>query len=304
MIYNNITETIGKTPIIKINHLEEDMADIYVKLESFNPGGSVKDRPALYMIMDAEEKGMLKAGDTIIEATSGNMGIALAMIGAARGYKIKIVMPDTMSVERRRIMTAFGAELVLTDGKLGMKGSVETAENLAKEHNYFLTKQFSNEANLKSHLETTSQEIIEDMQGDIDAFVAGVGTGGTISGIGRKLKNNIKDVLIVAVQPEKSPVLTGGAPSGHGIQGIGANFVPDIYDREAVDEIINMDEETAYEAARELGRKQGILAGMSSGANFAVAKQIAKRLGKGKRVVTILPDTGERYLSTILFAQE
>lgn len=304
MIYNNITETIGKTPIIKINHLEEDMADIYVKLESFNPGGSVKDRPALYMIMDAEEKGMLKAGDTIIEATSGNMGIALAMIGAARGYKIKIVMPDTMSVERRRIMTAFGAELVLTDGKLGMKGSVETAESLAKEHNYFLTKQFSNEANLKSHLETTSQEIIEDMQGDIDAFVAGVGTGGTISGIGRKLKNDIKDVLIVAVQPEKSPVLTGGAPSGHGIQGIGANFVPDIYDHEAVDEIINMDEETAYEAARELGSKQGILAGMSSGANFAVAKQIAKRLGKGKKVVTILPDTGERYLSTILFVQD
>ncbi len=302
MLFNNITETIGRTPLIKINNLDEDMADIYVKVESFNPGGSVKDRPALYMIKDAEEKGVLKPGDTIIEATSGNMGIALAMIGAARGYSVKIVMPDTMSVERRRIITAYGAELVLTDGKLGMKGSVETAENLAKEHGYFLTKQFSNEANIKAHLETSGKEILDDMNGEIDALVTGVGTGGTISGIGKVLKSNNKDVLIVAVQPEKSPVLTGGTPSGHGIQGIGANFVPDIYDKEVVDEVINMDEETAYAAARELGKNEGILAGMSSGANFAVAKEIAKRLGKGKKVVTILPDTGERYLSTILFA--
>lgn len=304
MIYNNITETIGRTPLVKINHIEEDMADIYVKLESFNPGGSVKDRPALYMIMDAEEKGLLKAGDTIIEATSGNMGIALAMIGVARGYKVKIVMPDTMSIERRRIMTAYGADLVLTDGKLGMKGSVEMAENLAKENGYFLTKQFSNEANLKSHIETTALEIIEDMEGKVDAFVAGVGTGGTVSGVGKVLKEKNNDVLIVAVQPEKSPVLTGGSPSGHGIQGIGANFVPDIYVNEVVDEIIDMDEDTAYAAARELGKNEGILAGMSSGGNYAVAKEIAKRLGKGKKVVTILPDTGERYLSTVLFAQE
>ncbi len=304
MIYNNITETIGRTPLVKINHIEEDMADIYVKLESFNPGGSVKDRPALYMIMDAEEKGLLKAGDTIIEATSGNMGIALAMIGVARGYKVKIVMPDTMSIERRRIMTAYGADLVLTDGKLGMKGSVEMAENLAKENGYFLTKQFSNEANLKSHIETTALEIIEDMEGKVDAFVAGVGTGGTVSGVGKVLKEKNNDVLIVAVQPEKSPVLTGGSPSGHGIQGIGANFVPDIYVNEVVDEIIDMDEDTVYAAARELGKNEGILAGMSSGGNYAVAKEIAKRLGKGKKVVTILPDTGERYLSTVLFAQE
>lgn len=304
MIYNNITETIGHTPMIKINHIEEEMADIYVKLEGFNPGGSVKDRPALYMIKDAEEKGMLKAGDTIIEATSGNMGIALAMIGVARGYKVKIVMPDTMSIERRRIMTAYGADLVLTDGKLGMKGSVEMAENLAKENGYFLTRQFSNEANLKSHLETTALEIFEDMEGDIDAFVAGVGTGGTVSGVGKVLKEKNNDVLIVAVQPVKSPVLTGGPPSGHGIQGIGANFVPDIYNNEVVDEIIDMEEETAYEAARELGKHEGILAGMSSGGNYAVAREIAKRLGKGKKVVTILPDTGERYLSTVLFAQE
>lgn len=304
MIFNNITETIGRTPLVKINHIEKGMADIYVKLESFNPGGSVKDRPALYMIKDAEEKGLLKKGDTIIEATSGNMGIALSMIGAASGYKVKIVMPDTMSVERRRIMTAYGAELVLTEGKLGMKGSVEKAEELSKENGYFLTRQFSNEANLLSHIETTAKEVWEDTEGKIDAFIAGVGTGGTISGVGKILKEQNKDILVVAVQPAKSPVLTGGAPSGHGIQGIGANFIPDIYKGDVVDEIIDMTEETAYEAARALGKNEGILAGMSSGGNFAVAIEIAKRLGEGKRVVTILPDTGERYLSTILFAQE
>lgn len=304
MIYNNVTETIGRTPLVRINHTGDDMAEILVKLESFNPGGSVKDRPALYMIMDAEKKGILKKGDTIIEATSGNMGIALSMIGAARGYKVKIVMPDTMSIERRRIMTAYGAELVLTEGKYGMKGSVEMAEKLAKENNYFLTRQFSNEANLQAHLETTAKEILVDTDGKLDAFVAGVGTGGTISGVGRILKEHNKNILTVAVQPAKSPVLTGGTPSGHGIQGIGANFIPDIYDKNVVDEIIDMDEDTAYEFARDLGKYEGILAGMSSGANFAAAVRIAKRLGKGKRVVTILPDTGERYLSTALFSQE
>lgn len=304
MIFNNITDAIGRTPLVKINQIDEDMAEVLVKLESFNPGGSVKDRPALYMILAAEKNGLLKKGDTIIEATSGNMGIALSMIGAARGYKVKIVMPDTMSVERRRIMTAYGAELVLTEGKLGMKGSVEMAEKLAKENNYFLTRQFSNEANLQSHLETTAKEILEDTEGKLDAFVAGVGTGGTISGVGKVLKEHNKDILTVAVQPVKSPVLTGGAPSSHGIQGLGANFIPDIYDKNVVDEIIDMDEETAYASARELGKNEGLLVGMSSGANFAAALQIAKRLGKGKRVVVILPDTGERYLSTVLFAQE
>ena len=304
MIYQSITETIGSTPLVKINHTEKGMAEILVKLESFNPGGSVKDRPALYMILDAEKKGLLKEGDTIIEATSGNMGIALSMIGAARGYKVIIVMPDTMSVERRRIMTAYGAELVLTEGKSGMKGSVDKAEELAKEHNYFLTRQFSNEANLLSHIETTAREILADTEGKIDAFVAGVGTGGTISGVGKILKEYNKDILTVAVQPVKSPVLTGGSPSSHGIQGIGANFIPDIYDKDAVDEIIDMTEEIAYEAARDLGKNEGILAGMSSGGNFAAAIEVAKRLGEGKRVVTVLPDTGERYLSTILFAQE
>lgn len=304
MIYNNISETIGRTPLVKINHTEKGMADIFVKLESFNPGGSVKDRPALYMIVDAEKKGLIKKGDTLIEASSGNMGIAIAMLGVARGYKVKIVMPDTMSVERRRIITAYGAELVLTEGKLGMKGSVDMAEQLAKENDYFLTRQFSNEANLLAHIETTAKEILEDTEGNIDAFVAGVGTGGTISGVSKILKDHNKDILTVAVQPVKSPVLTGGAPSGHGIQGIGANFIPDIYNKDVVDEIIDMDEETAYLNARNLGKYEGILAGMSSGGNFAAAVQIAKRLGEGKRVVTVLPDTGERYLSTVLFAQE
>ena len=304
MIYNNISETIGRTPLVKINHTEKGMADIFVKLESFNPGGSVKDRPALYMIVDAEKKGLIKKGDTLIEASSGNMGIAIAMLGVARGYKVKIVMPDTMSVERRRIITAYGAELVLTEGKLGMKGSVDMAEQLAKENDYFLTKQFSNEANLLAHIETTAKEILEDTEGNIDAFVAGVGTGGTISGVSKILKEHNKNILTVAVQPVKSPVLTGGAPSGHGIQGIGANFIPDIYNKDVVDEIIDMDEETAYLNARNLGKYEGILAGMSSGGNLAAAIQIAKRLGEGKRVVTVLPDTGERYLSTVLFAQE
>lgn len=304
MIYNNISETIGHTPLVRINNTKENMAEILVKIEGFNPGGSVKDRPALYMIKDAEDRGILKSGDTIIEATSGNMGIALSMIGASMGYKVIIVMPDTMSMERRRIMTAYGAELVLTEGKYGMKGSVEMAEKLAKENNYFLTRQFGNEANTLSHMETTAKEILEDTNGNIHAFVAGVGTGGTISGIGKILKEHNKEILTVAVQPVKSPVLTGGAPAGHGIQGIGANFIPDIYNKDLVDEIIDMDEESAYEAARELGKSEGILAGMSSGGNFAAAIEVAKRLGKGKTVVTVLPDTGERYLSTVLFAQE
>lgn len=304
MLFNNISETIGGTPMVKINYTGKDMAEIYAKIENFNPGGSIKDRPALYMILDAENKGILKNGDTIIEATSGNMGIALAMLGAARGYKVKIVMPDTMSMERRRLMEAYGAELILTDGKLGMSGSVNLAKKLANEFKYFLPNQFTNEANILSHTETTAKEILEDTKGNIDAFVAGVGTGGTISGVGKILKKHNKDILTVAVQPEKSPVLTGGNPSSHGIQGIGANFVPAIYDNEVVDEVIDMDEETAYLHARNLGKYEGILAGISSGGNLAAAVIVAKRLGKGKIVVTILPDTGERYLSTLLFKEE
>lgn len=304
MIYKSITDTIGCTPLVRINNTDENMAEILVKLESFNPGGSVKDRPAFYMVLDAENKGILNKGDTIIEATSGNMGIALSMIGAARGYRVIIVMPDTMSVERRRIMAAYGAELILTKGESGMQGSVIKANELAKENNYFMTGQFSNEANVLSHIETTAKEILDDTEGKIDAFVTGVGTGGTISGVSKILKEYNKNILTVAVQPSKSPVLTGGAPSGHGIQGLGANFVPDIYKADVVDEIIDMDDKIAYEYARELGKNEGILSGISSGANFAGAVQIAKRLGKGKTVVTLLPDTGERYLSTELFAQE
>ena len=304
MLYQNIIETIGSTPLVKINHLDPESAEIYVKLESFNPGGSTKDRPALYMIQAAEKAGFIKKGDTLIEATSGNMGIALSMIGAALGYKIVIVMPDTMSEERRRIVKAYGAELILTEGKLGMAGAVAKSEELAKAHDYFLIRQFENAANLLSHEETTAVEILHDLSGEVDAFVAGVGTGGTISGVGKVLKAHHSTVLNVAVQPAKSPVLTGGTPAGHGIQGIGANFIPGIYDKDIVDEVLDMDEETAYAAARELGKKAGLLVGMSSGGNFAAAKVIAKKLGKGKKVVTVLPDTGERYLSTILFAEE
>lgn len=304
MLYQNIIETIGSTPLVKINHLDPESAGIYVKLESFNPGGSTKDRPALYMIQAAEKAGLIKKGDTLIEATSGNMGIALSMIGAALGYKIVIVMPDTMSEERRRIVKAYGAELILTEGKLGMAGAVAKSEELAKAHDYFLIRQFENAANLLSHEETTAVEILHDLSGEVDAFVAGVGTGGTISGVGKVLKAHHSNVLNVAVQPAKSPVLTGGTPAGHGIQGIGANFIPGIYDKDVVDEVLDMDEETAYAAARELGKKAGLLVGMSSGGNFAAAKIIAKKLGKGKKVVTVLPDTGERYLSTVLFAEE
>ena len=304
MLYQNIIETIGSTPLVKINHLDPESAEIYVKLESFNPGGSTKDRPALYMIQAAEKAGLIKKGDTFIEATSGNMGIALSMIGAALGYKIVIVMPDTMSEERRRIVKAYGAELILTEGKLGMAGAVAKSEELAKAHDYFLIRQFENAANLLSDEETTAVEILHDLSGEVDAFVAGVGTGGTISGVGKVLKAHHSNVLNVAVQPAKSPVLTGGTPAGHGIQGIGANFIPGIYDKDVVDEVLDMDEETAYAAARELGKKAGLLVGMSSGGNFAAAKVIAKKLGKGKKVVTVLPDTGERYLSTILFAEE
>lgn len=303
MILNNISETIGRTPLIRLNHTK-DMAEILVKVESFNPGGSVKDRAALYMILDAERKGLIKKGDTIVEPTSGNTGIALAMLGAARGYRVKIVMPDTMSIERRNLMKGYGAELILTEGKLGMKGSVDLANKIAKENNYFMPNQFGNMANVQAHIETTAREILEDTEGRLDAFVAGVGTGGTISGVGKILKEQNNDILTVAVQPSKSPVLTGGAPSSHGIQGIGANFIPDIIDLSVVDEIIDIDEDAAYENARNLGKYEGILAGMSSGGNLAAAIIIAKRLGEYKRVVTVLPDTGERYLSTVLFKNE
>lgn len=304
MILNNIYETIGKTPMVRITKIvEPGMAEIVAKLEAFNPSGSVKDRASIYMIEQAERDGKLKAGDTMIEPTSGNTGIALSMIGAAKGYEVILVMPETMSMERRNLMKAYGAKLILTEGKLGMSGSVEEAKKLAKENGYFMPSQFTNISNVNAHYDNTGLEIIEATEGKIDAFVAGVGTGGTVSGAGKRLKEYNKNILVVAVQPAKSPVLTGGAPSGHKIQGLGANFVPEIYNKDEVDEIIDITEEESFEYARRLGKEEGILSGISAGGNLAAAIKIAKGLGEGKRVVVILPDTGERYLSTELFTE-
>lgn len=305
MILNNIYEAIGNTPIIKLNNLiGEDMAEILVKVESLNPSGSTKDRAALYMIEGAEREGKLKKGDTIIEPTSGNTGIGLAMVGASKGYKVILTMPDSMSIERRKILKAYGAEIILTEGKFGMSGSVEKAKSLAEEKGYFLPDQFSNEDNRKAHYETTAEEILKDVDGSLDAFIAGVGTGGTVSGVGKKLKEKIKGISIIAVEPSKSQVLAGKDPAPHGIQGLGANFVPSIFDRSAIDRIISIDEEEAFKYARLLGKKEGILVGISAGANLAAAIKVASELGNGYRVLTILPDTGERYLSTDLFNEE
>ncbi len=304
MIYNNIIELIGNTPILKTKNIVKNQADIYVKLESFNPGGSVKDRPALYMINDAIKEGKLKKGQPIIEATSGNMGIALAMIGAVLGNPVIIVMPDTMSIERRKILKAYGAKLILTEGAKGMKGAVEKVEELVKENDFFWPKQFENKANALAHYETTARELLKDFNGEFDAFVAGVGTGGTVSGVGKALKEKNPNLIIAAVQPEKSQVLTGGLPSSHGIQGIGANFVPDIFARDVIDEIINVKDEDAFKWARYLTENEGLLVGISSGANFYASLEIAKKLGLGKKVVTVLPDTGERYLTTTLYDME
>lgn len=305
MIISNIKESIGNTPIVRLNRIkEEGMAEIFVKIESFNPSGSVKDRASLYMIEAAEREGKLIKGGTIIEPTSGNTGVGLAMIGAAKGYNVILVMPDTMSIERRKLMEAYGAKIILTEGKYGMKGSVELATKLAEENNYFMPNQFENKNNVIAHYETTGIEILKETNGEIHAFVAGVGTGGTISGAGKRLKEHNEGILIVAVQPSKSPVLTGGNPSPHKIQGIGANFVPGIFDNKIVDEILSIDEETAYSYARRLAVEEGILCGISAGSNVAAAVIMAKKLGEGKKVLTIIPDSGERYLSTDLFLEE
>lgn len=302
---DSIDKIIGKTPLVRLNNsIKGDMAEILAKIEYVNPGGSIKDRAALYIIRDAKEKGILKEGGTIIEPTSGNMGIAIAMIGAAKGYKVIIVMPDTMSVERRKLMKAFGADLILTEGKYGMQGSVEVAKKLANEKGYFMPDQFGNINNVRAHYETTAAEILEDTKGKIDAFIAGVGTGGTITGIGKRLKEVNPNISIVAIEPKKSPLLSKGKAASHGLQGIGANFIPKILDQNIIDEIILIDEEEAYLQTRNLGRQEGILCGISSGANVAAAIMLAKRLGKDKRIVTVLPDTGERYLSTDLFDGE
>ncbi|HEY4543080.1 MAG TPA: cysteine synthase A [Tissierellaceae bacterium] len=303
---NSIYRTIGNTPMVKINNItkELDIADIYVKIESANPSGSIKDRAALYMIEKAEEKGILSKGSTIIEPTSGNTGIALAMIGASKGYEVILVMPDSMSIERRKLMLGYGAKILLTPVKDGMKGSVDLAEKLSREKGYFLPNQFENDNNKLAHYETTGIEILEQRKHKIDAFVAGVGTGGTVSGVGKRLKEEVDNIKVYAVQPKTSPVLTKNISGSHKIQGIGANFIPGIYDKDVVDEVIDISDEDAFKYARLLGEKEGILSGISSGANIAAAIEVAKKLGKGKVVVTVLPDTGERYLSTSLFERK
>ncbi|MRG88196.1 cysteine synthase A [Salinibacillus xinjiangensis] len=301
-VYENIVDVIGNTPIVKLNHVgDENSADIYVKLEYMNPGSSVKDRIAKAMVEDAEEKGLLKAGDTIIEPTSGNTGIGLAMVAAAKGYRAVLVMPDTMSQERRNLLRAYGAELVLTPGSEGMKGAIAKAEELRKEKGYFMPQQFNNEANPKVHAETTGKEIVNQMGDQLDAFVSGIGTGGTITGAGQVLKGHFNDIKLYAVEPTDSAILSGGKPGPHKIQGIGAGFVPGVLDTKVYDGVITVANEDAFETARAVAKSEGILGGISSGAAIHAAKQVAKELGKGKKVLAILPSNGERYLTTPLY---
>ncbi|BET56806.1 cysteine synthase A [Bacillus subtilis] len=302
-VANSITELIGNTPIVKLNRLaDENSADVYLKLEYMNPGSSVKDRIGLAMIEAAEKEGKLKAGDTIIEPTSGNTGIGLAMVAAAKGLKAILVMPDTMSMERRNLLRAYGAELVLTPGAEGMKGAIKKAEELAEKHGYFVPQQFNNPSNPEIHRQTTGKEIVEQFGDDqLDAFVAGIGTGGTITGAGEVLREAYPSIKIYAVEPSDSPVLSGGKPGPHKIQGIGAGFVPDILNTEVYDEIFPVKNEEAFEYARRAAREEGILGGISSGAAIYAALQVAKKLGKGKKVLAIIPSNGERYLSTPLY---
>lgn len=308
MVYKSVEQLIGKTPLLELTQFERKynlQAKLLAKVEFMNPGGSAKDRVAKAMIEDAEKKGILKEGATIIEPTSGNTGIGLAVMAAAKGYRAIIVMPETMSMERRMLMKAFGAELVLSDGAKGMAGAIERAEELNKEiPNSFIPGQFDNAANPKVHYETTGPEIYEDTQGKVDIFVAGIGTGGTITGVGKYLKEKNPHIHIVAVEPAKSPLLSKGIAGSHGIQGIGANFVPSILDTEIYDEIIAIENEDAFETGREIAKTEGLLVGISSGAAIIAAKQVAERPeNAGKNIVVFLPDTGERYLSTPMFAE-
>ena len=306
-IYTSADQLIGKTPLLELTHLEQAEkleARVLAKLEYFNPAGSVKDRIAKKMIDDAEAAGQLKPGSVIIEPTSGNTGIGLASVAAARGYRIIIVMPETMSVERRQLMKAYGAELVLTEGAKGMKGAIAKADELAKEiPNSFVPGQFVNPSNPKAHIETTGPEIYEDTDGKVDYFVAGVGTGGTVTGVGQYLKRKVPSVKVVAVEPASSPVLSQGVAGAHKIQGIGAGFVPDVLDTKVYDEIIPVSNEDAFADGRLVGRKEGVLVGISSGAALHAAVELAKRPeNEGKTIVVLFPDTGDRYLSTPLFA--
>jgi len=297
MIYNNTLELIGNTPILKLNNLvSKNSAEVYVKLEKYNLGGSVKDRAALGMIEKAEKEGFLKEGSIIVEPTSGNTGIALAMIGRLKGYKVVIVMPDSMSKERRDLIKAYGAELILTEGSLGMNGAIEKANELSKKANYFMPQQFENLANRQYHYDTTAEEIYNDIK-DLDVFIAGVGTGGTVTGVGEKLKEKINNIKIVAVEPKKSPVLSGGRAGAHKIQGLGSGFIPEIYNPEIIDEVVNVSDEDAYRVTKLISEKEGILLGISSGAAIYVALEMAKKLGKGKKVLAIAPDGGEKYIS-------
>jgi cysteine synthase A len=306
-IVNSVTELIGDTPLVRLNRVvPEGSAEIYVKLEYQNPGGSVKDRIAISMIQEAEKRGEIKPGvTTIVEPTSGNTGIGLAMVAAAKGYRTILVMPETMSLERRNLLRAYGAELVLTPGSEGMNGAVKKAEEIvAQNENHFMPQQFKNPDNVKIHRETTGPEIVEaidSLDGKLDAFVAGVGTGGTITGAGEVLRKRWPNIKIYAVEPAASPLLSGGKPGPHKIQGIGANFIPDILNREIYDGVITVENEEAFEMARTVARKEGILCGISSGAAIHAAIKVAKELGAGKRVVAVVPSNGERYLSTALF---
>jgi len=307
-IYSSADELIGKTPLMELKRIEEKFglkAKIFAKLEYFNPAGSVKDRIAKAMIEDAEKKGLLKKGAVIIEPTSGNTGIGIAAVGTAKGYKVIIVMPETMSIERRKLIKAYGAEIVLTEGAKGMKGAIEKANELAKENEgAIVLGQFVNPANPKAHYETTGPEIFADTDGSVDFFVAGVGTGGTISGVGKYLKEKIGGVKVVAVEPETSPVLSKGVAGAHKIQGIGAGFVPDTLDTGVYDEVITVSNEAAFETGRLIGTTEGVLVGISSGAALNAAIEVAKRAeNAGKNIVVLFPDSGDRYLSTPLFME-
>ncbi|MDQ0216176.1 cysteine synthase A [Oikeobacillus pervagus] len=301
-VANSIAELVGNTPIVKLNRVvEENSADVYLKLEYMNPGSSVKDRIALAMIEAAEKDGSLKPGGTIIEPTSGNTGIGLAMIAAAKGYNAILVMPDTMSIERRNLLRAYGAELVLTPGSEGMNGAIQKAEELAEENGYFVPQQFENEANPEIHKLTTGKEIVEQMGDQLDGFISGIGTGGTISGAGEILKEKYPNIKIYAVEPAGSPVLSGGKPGPHKIQGIGAGFIPKVLNTELYDEVIKVENDDAFETARKVAKTEGVLGGISSGAAIWAALEVAKKLGKGKKVLAIIPSNGERYLSTPLY---
>ncbi|MBQ8338446.1 MAG: cysteine synthase A [Oscillospiraceae bacterium] len=306
-IFNSVSELVGKTPLLKLNKIMENKnlcASLFAKLEYFNPAGSVKDRVARQMIEDAERSGALKKGATLIEATSGNTGIGLCAVAASMGYKVVIVMPETMSEERKKLMRAYGANLVLTDGEKGMQLAIDKAQELQSIiDGAFLTQQFENESNSKAHFESTGPEIWDDLDGKVDIFVAGVGTGGTLTGVGRYLKSKNPDIKVVAVEPADSPVLSTGRAGAHGIQGIGAGFVPKVLDTEVFDEVVRVSTEQAYDCAREIAKNEGVLVGISSGAALAAACALAERKeNQGKNIVVLLADTGERYLSTELFA--